>query len=76
MDFDVMKATPNRWVLTDLLGRAAGRIEQLRPGLFRLVPSEQTSDLLREATSHTYQNLGNVIRAVELVSQGACRLKS
>jgi hypothetical protein len=29
MDFNVTNPAPDRWILTDLLGRCAGRIERL-----------------------------------------------
>lgn len=74
MDFDVSMTSPGHWVLTDLLGRPAGHIEQLRSGLFRLTPLGRSASALHEVASHTFESLDNVLRAVEIVSRGSCRL--
>ena len=74
MDINVTCAGPGRWVLTDLLGRIAGRIEQQRPGMFRIVPAERYGELLRDVSTHSFETLDHALSAVEIVTRGACRL--
>lgn len=75
MDFNVTNPAPDRWVLTDLLGRCAGRIERLGPGQVRIVPTERVFYLLGDTVAQTFENLDHALRAIEFVSRGSCRLK-
>ena len=75
MDIDVRQAAPDRWVLTDLLGRPAGRIEQQRPGMFRILPSDRTAAVLRAATAQSFETLDQALTAIEACAGGACRLR-
>ena len=74
MDLSIKRLAEQTWVMSDLLGRRAGSVEQAADGSFRVVPAGHAVEKLRYMSPGPFPSLNAALAAVETQTRGSCRL--
>ncbi|WP_332690716.1 hypothetical protein [Bosea sp. (in: a-proteobacteria)] len=74
MDIDVTpKPNEAAWLLTDLLGRAMGHVEEAAPGDFRIHPAGQALQTMETMRRGPFKSLDDALAEIERFTRGTCR---
>lgn len=74
MDIDVSrKPDGTAWLLTDLLGRAMGYIEDRAQGEFMIYPAGQALQTMQAMRRGPFRSLDAALAEIERFTRGTCR---
>lgn len=74
MDIDVtLKPDGTAWVLTDLLGRAMGYVEDRAQGEFMIYPAGQALHTMQAMRRGPFGSLDAALAEIERFTRGTCR---
>lgn len=74
MDIDVTrKAGDDAWLLTDLLGRAMGRVVEASEGEFRVEPAGQALKTMEAMKRGPFPTLDEALAEIERFTRSVCR---
>ncbi|CAN7619408.1 hypothetical protein [Bosea sp. LjRoot237] len=74
MDIDVtQKRDGTAWLLTDLLGRDMGYIEDRAEGEFMIYPAGQALHMMEAMRRGPFKSLDDALAEIERFTRGTCR---
>jgi hypothetical protein len=74
LDIDVTrKPDGTAWLLTDLLGRAMGYVEDRAEGEFMIYPAGQAIETMQAMRRGPFRSLDAALAEIERFTRGACR---
>jgi hypothetical protein len=74
LDIDVTpKPDEAAWLLTDLLGRAMGRVAEEPAGEFRIEPAGQALQTMGSMKRGPFKTLDDALAEIERFTRGTCR---
>lgn len=74
MDIDVTrKPDGTAWLLTDLLGRAMGYVEDRAEGEFMIYPAGQAIETMQSMRRGPFGSLDAALAEIERFTRGTCR---
>ncbi|AOO80558.1 hypothetical protein [Bosea vaviloviae] len=74
MDIDVTpKSDEAAWLLTDLLGRPVGHVEEEPTGEFRFHPAGRSLVTMKAMKCGPFKTLDDALAEIELFTRGSCR---